>query len=74
MSAIVAASWPGGFAAAPVRPGALADGLALAYRVNAGIVLATAGLAAATLPGSRPRRDTPPGEPAAVTPTVSPER
>ncbi len=74
MSAIVAASWPGGFAAAPVRPGALADGLALAYRVNAGIALATAGLAAATLPGSRPRRDTPPGEPAAVTPTVSPER
>jgi MFS family permease len=55
MGAIVAARWPGGFASAPVDPGGLADGLALAYRVNAGIALVTAALAAATLPGSTPR-------------------
>lgn len=30
MGAIVAARWPGGFATAPVDPGGLADGLALA--------------------------------------------
>ena len=51
MGAIVAARWPEGFAATPVRAGAFADGLALAYRVNAGIALATAGLAAATFAG-----------------------
>jgi hypothetical protein len=47
MSAIVAARWPGGFAISPASPGGLAGGLAIAYRVNAGIALATAGLAAA---------------------------
>ncbi len=56
MSAIVAARWPGGFATTPTSPGGLADGLALAYRVNAGIALATAGLAAATLPGVKAAR------------------
>lgn len=52
MGAIVAARWPGGFAMAAARPGSLADGLALAFRINAAIALATAGLAAATLAGS----------------------
>jgi MFS family permease len=56
MSAIVAARWPGGFASVSVDPGGLVDGLALAYKVNAGIALATAGLAAVTLLGSKPRR------------------
>ena len=37
---------------AAARPGALADGLSLAFRINAGIALATAGLACATLTGS----------------------
>lgn len=49
MGAIVTARWPGGFATASTQPGKFADGLALAYRVNAGIALATAGVAAATL-------------------------
>jgi MFS family permease len=71
MSAIVAARWPGGFATAPVGPGGLADGLALAYRINAGIALATAGIALATLPGSSPGRDAPAGERAAVSATTS---
>lgn len=56
MGAIVAARWPGGFVADPVEASAFADGLAVAYRVNAGIALATAALAAATLAGSKPRR------------------
>jgi EmrB/QacA subfamily drug resistance transporter len=72
MGAIVAARWPGGFATAPVEPGGLADGLALAYRVNAGIALVTACLAAVTLPGSKPRRAMPAGERAAVSPTAPP--
>lgn len=55
MSAIVAARWPGGFASVQVDTAGLADGLALAYRINAGIALATAGLTAVTLPGSNPR-------------------
>jgi EmrB/QacA subfamily drug resistance transporter len=55
MGAIVAARWPGGFATASVDSAGLGDGLALAYRLNAGIALATAGLAAATLPSSKPR-------------------
>ncbi len=70
MGAIVAARWPGGFAIATAQPGVFADGLALAFRINAGIALATAALAAATLAGStRPpaafgalRRGQPPGE------------
>ena len=53
MGAIVAARWPGGFVVTTLRPGALADGLAIAFRVNAGIALAAAGLAAATLAGSK---------------------
>ncbi len=56
MGAIVAARWPGGFAVAPARPGALAGGLSLAFRINAGIALATAAVAAATLAGTKPRR------------------
>ncbi|MEO5576531.1 MAG: MFS transporter [Gaiellaceae bacterium] len=56
MGAIVAARWPGGFVADPAEASAFADGLAVAYRVNAGIALATAALAAATLAGSKPRR------------------
>mgnify|MGYP000035222745 CR=1 FL=1 len=51
MGAIVAARWPGGFAAAPVPATTLADGLSLAFLVNAGIALVTAALAAATLRG-----------------------
>jgi EmrB/QacA subfamily drug resistance transporter len=70
MGAIVAARWPGGFAAASVRPGALADGLSIAYRVNAGIALATAGLAAATLAGSGRPRAARLGERAAVPATA----
>lgn len=73
MSAIVAARWPGGFATAPASPGTLADGLALAYRVNAGIALATAGLAAAALPGSKPGQTVGPGG-RAVLATVPPDR
>lgn len=56
MGAIVAARWPGGFVTESVRPGAFADGLSVAYRVNAGIALVTAGIAAATLAGPKPRR------------------
>lgn len=70
MGAIVAARWPGGFATAPAQPGALGDGLALAFRINAGIALATAGLAAATLAGVRPRGAPRVGEGAAVTATA----
>jgi MFS family permease len=74
MGAIVAARWPGGFAAAPVDPDALAGGLALAYRVNAVIALATAALAAATLPGSKPRRAMPAGGRAAIPATAPHDR
>lgn len=78
MGAIVAARWPGGFAVAPSRPGALADGLSLAFRVNAGIALATAGLAAASLAGSkRPpgaRSTTRRGQPAVVPATAQFDR
>jgi len=49
---VAAARWPGGFALAAARPGALADGLSLAFRINAGIAFVTAGFAAATLSGS----------------------
>jgi len=56
MGAIVAARWPAGFAAGPVSPGGLAEGLALAYKINAGIALVTAGVAAATLPGAKRSR------------------
>ncbi len=73
MGAIVAVRWPGGFAAGSVRPGELADGLALAYRVNAGIALATAGLAAGVLPGSKPGQALGPGG-RAVLATVPPDR
>ncbi len=73
MSAIVAARGPGGFATAPASPGALADGLALEYRVNAGMALATAGLAAAALPGSKPGETGGPGG-RAVLATVPPDR
>jgi EmrB/QacA subfamily drug resistance transporter len=74
MGAIVAARWPGGFATAPVSPGGLRDGLALAYRVNAGIALATAGLAAATLPGPKRRRAVRLGEEAAVRAAAPPDQ
>ena len=56
MGAIVAARWPAGFAAGPVSPGGLAEGLAVAYKINAGIALVTAGVAAATLPGAKRSR------------------
>lgn len=74
MSAIVAARWPGGFAAGPVSSDGLADGLGLAYKVNAGIALVTAGIAAATLPGSTLRRAPRLGERAGVRATVPPNR
>ena len=61
MGAIVAARWPGGFAVAPAQPGALSGGLSLAFRINAGIALATAGLAAGTLAGPKTRRPVLPG-------------
>ena len=75
MGAIVAARWPGGFAIAAARPSALADGLALAFRINAGIALATAALAAATLTSTTrppatqdPLRSGPPGDALVTTP------
>ena len=70
MGAIVAARWPGGFAVATLRPAALADGLAIAFRVNAGIALATAAVAAATLAGSKPRRGIPSGDGVPVSATA----
>lgn len=70
MSAIVATRWPGGFASAPGDPGGFVSGLALAYRINAGIALATAGLAAATLGGSRPRAAAPPRDRSAAPATA----
>lgn len=53
MGALVAVRWPGGLADASARPDDFADGLALAFLVNAVLAAATAALAAATLHGSR---------------------
>ena len=49
MGAIVAARWPGGLAGARVDREGLAAGLAIAFRVNAGIALLGAATAAVTL-------------------------
>ncbi len=59
MGAIVAARWPGGYVQAAATPGDLfADGLALAFLVNAGVAGATALVAALAL-GAAPRAASP---------------
>jgi MFS family permease len=52
MSALVAAQWPGGLENASVRADEFADGLALAFLINAVLAAATTLLAAITLPAS----------------------
>lgn len=51
MGAIMSASWPGGLAERNVPPEAFVSGLSKAFWVNAAIAVATAVVAARTLPG-----------------------
>jgi hypothetical protein len=68
MGALVAARWPGGLADASARPDDFADGLALAFLVNAVLAAVTAALAAATLRGAA--RSVAAGGPGAEAPSL----